>query len=149
MLIRQGVHAAGHPPFADRDLWNIRAFPASVRLDVAAFDHLAPLLGFVGDVLAEVRGRARQHVPPRSASRALILGSARPALISLLSLSTISAGVAFGAPMPDQKLASKPGTNSPTVGMSGSASERVAAVTASARSLPALIYSIDAAWWGT
>jgi hypothetical protein len=29
--------------------------------------------------------------------------------------------------------------------MSGSASERVAAVTASARSLPALIYSIDAA----
>jgi len=33
---------------------------------------------------------------------------------------------------------------SPTVGMSGSASERAAVVTASARSLPALIYSIDA-----
>src|SRR5262249_40093060 len=32
--------------------------------------------------------------------------------------------------------------NSPTVGMSGSASERVAVVTASARSLPALMYSI-------
>ena len=36
------------------------------------------------------------------------------------------------------------GRNSPTVGMSGSASERVAVVTASARSLPALMYSIDA-----
>ncbi len=43
---------------------------------------------------------------PRSARRALILGSARPALISLLSLSTISAGVFFGAPMPNQPLTS-------------------------------------------
>jgi hypothetical protein len=34
------------------------------------------------------------------------LGSARAALISLLSFSTISAGVAFGAPTPDQVLAS-------------------------------------------
>src|SRR5215510_4478207 len=33
---------------------------------------------------------------PKPASRAFILGSARPALISLLSFSTISAGVAFG-----------------------------------------------------
>ena len=40
-------------------------------------------------------------------------------------------------------LASKPGTKSPTVGMCGSASERVAVVTASARSLPALMYSRD------
>src|SRR5262245_47035878 len=45
-------------------------------------------------------------VPPKSANRALILGSARPALISLLSLSMISDGVFLGAPMPLQKLAS-------------------------------------------
>jgi hypothetical protein len=45
-------------------------------------------------------------VPPKSASRAFILGSARPALISLLSLSTISAGVFLGAPTPHQLLAS-------------------------------------------
>src|SRR5262249_33088525 len=64
--------------------------------------------------------------PPRSARRAFILGSSRAALTSLLSLSTISAGVALGAPRPDQLLASYPGTNSPTVGTSGSASERVA-----------------------
>jgi hypothetical protein len=45
-------------------------------------------------------------VPPRSARRALILGSARAALTSLLSLSTISVGVFLGTPTPYQKLAS-------------------------------------------
>src|SRR6516164_7175320 len=43
---------------------------------------------------------------PRSASCALILGSARPALISLLSLSITSVGVPLGEPKPDQPLAS-------------------------------------------
>ena len=45
-------------------------------------------------------GEPAKRVPPKSASRALILGSARAALISLLSFSTISAGVFLGAPMP-------------------------------------------------
>jgi hypothetical protein len=44
-------------------------------------------------------------IPPRSANRAFILGSARPALISLLSLLMISAGVVLGAPIPYQELA--------------------------------------------
>src|SRR6516165_4916463 len=44
--------------------------------------------------------------PPRSASRALSLGSVRTALISLLSFSTISAGVSFGTPTPCHELAS-------------------------------------------
>src|SRR5262245_27466065 len=44
--------------------------------------------------------------PPNSAIRVFILGSARPVFISLLSFSMISAGVAFGAPMPNQLLAS-------------------------------------------
>src|SRR5262249_30530919 len=64
--------------------------PPSLRLDVGRPDHLAPFLGFVGDELSKVGGRARQ---PTSARRALILGSVRPALISLLSMLTISAGV--------------------------------------------------------
>ena len=51
-------------------------------------------------------GEPPSTVPPKSASRALIFGSARAALISLLSLSTISAGVFPGAPMPYQALAS-------------------------------------------
>src|SRR5262245_17780480 len=45
-------------------------------------------------------------VPPRSARRAFILGSSRAALTSLLSWSTISAGVAFGTPRPYQLLPS-------------------------------------------
>src|SRR5262249_50913566 len=49
------------PRFAKRDLWNIRAFPASVRLDAGELDHLAPLLGFLSDQLAEVSGRTRKH----------------------------------------------------------------------------------------
>src|SRR5262245_60901461 len=43
---------------------------------------------------------------PRSAKGAFNLGSTRPALLSLLSLSTISAGVCLGAPMPCSALAS-------------------------------------------
>src|SRR5262249_50301467 len=43
-------------------------------------------------------------VAPHSASRAFNLGSARAALISVLSLSTISAGALRGAPIPVQKL---------------------------------------------
>src|SRR5262245_50713086 len=93
--------------------------------------------------LPKSAGEPANTVPPSSARRLLSAGSARPAFISLLSFSTIAAGVAFGAPTPNQALASKPGTNSSTVGMFGSASERVAVVTASARSLPALMYSID------
>src|SRR5207249_957447 len=81
-------------------------------------------------------GETAKAVPPSSPSRALSLGSARPALISSLSLSTISVGVALGAPMPNHTLASYPGRNSPKVGTSGSTGERVAGVTASARSLP-------------
>src|SRR5215468_8420473 len=77
--------------------------------------------------------RPKRIVTPRAASRALILGSARAALISLLGLSTISVGVFLGTPIPCQPLASKFGTNSLKVGTSGNASERVAVVTASAR----------------
>src|SRR5262249_53276058 len=80
---------------------------------------------------------------PSSLKRAFILGSASPALISLFSLSTISAGVLFGAPMPHQTVDSYPARKSPTVGTSGRASERIAAVTASGRNLPALICSIE------
>src|SRR5262249_45586301 len=51
-------------------------------------------------------GEPTGGVPPRSASFAFIFGSARAALMSLLSLSTISTGVALGAPMPSHALAS-------------------------------------------
>ncbi len=75
--------------------------------------------------------------------RFLISGSARIALISRLSLSMIETGVFRGAPMPAHALVSKPGTNSATVGMPGSASKRVVAVTANGRKLPARMCSIE------
>src|SRR5215475_113354 len=114
----------------------------SLGLCARELDYFAPFLGIVSDELAEVAGST---MPPRSANRAFNLGSASPALISLLSLLMISDAVFFGALRPTHWLASKPGTKSPTVGISGSASERIAVVTAKARSLPALMYSIDAA----
>ena len=45
-------------------------------------------------------------VAPRSTSRFLIVASETAALICLLSVAMISAGVPFGAPMPIQALAS-------------------------------------------
>ena len=48
----------------------------------------------------------RASAPPRSRSRGFILGSARAALISLLSFSMISVGVLLGAPIPYHPLAS-------------------------------------------
>src|SRR5262245_9074644 len=93
--------------------------------------------------LPKSAGESASTSPPRSASRVLILGSARPALISRLSLSMSSARVFLGAPSPSQALDSYPGTKSPMVGISGNASERLAVVTARARSLPALTDSID------
>ena len=56
----------------------------------------------------------------------------------------ISAGVFLGAQIPHHELASYPGTNSVAGAKSGNASRRVMVVTASARSLPVLTYSIDA-----
>src|SRR5262249_40405626 len=89
--------------------------------------------------LAKSAGEPGSTVPPKSANSAFILGSPRAALISVLSLSPIPAAVSLAAPIPYQPLASYPGTNSPTVGISGNTSNRVAVVTARGRSLPALI----------
>src|SRR5262249_8627199 len=65
--------------------------------------------------LPKSAGEPTNAVPPSSASRALILGSARPALMASLSLSIICDGVFFGAPTPNHWLASYPAPQSPTV----------------------------------
>src|SRR5262249_1637889 len=122
-------------------LWNVRRHQSAL-----APENLITLAHFSVSVamnLAKSEGEPGNTAAPRSANRAFNLGSTRPALISLLSLSTISAGVSLGAPIPCSALASQPGTKSPTVGTSGNTSERVAVVTASGRSLPALMNSID------
>ena len=56
---RPNITVTGHP-LATEAAHLLRSNPASLRLDVGRPDHLAPLLGFVGDELAEVGGRAAQ-----------------------------------------------------------------------------------------
>jgi hypothetical protein len=58
--------------------------------------------------LPKLAGVPGSTVPPKSASRAFIVGSARPALISLLSVSMILAGVFLGAPRPPMRPADGP-----------------------------------------
>src|SRR6267142_5808684 len=56
--------------------------------------------------LPKPAGDSANTVPPKSAIRAFSLGSARPALISLLSLSMTPTGVPLGAPTPYHALTS-------------------------------------------
>ena len=56
--------------------------------------------------LPKSAGEPASGVAPRSARRAFTFGSARPALIALLSLPTISTGVFLGAQNPFHPLAS-------------------------------------------
>src|SRR5262245_13265602 len=88
--------------FAERDLWNIRQsghwgfapenFTTLPHFSVSSAISLPKSVGEPGSVLA-----------PSSAIRDLILRSARAALISWLSLSTISVGIFFGAATPNHE----------------------------------------------
>jgi hypothetical protein len=74
----------------------------SLRLDVGKLDHLGPFVGFFSDYPSEVGGRSRDH-GPRSASRALVLGSAKPAL-SMLQVKPDLVEAARHAGMPAHEL---------------------------------------------
>src|SRR4051812_29172041 len=131
----QGLHPTG--------AWHQRPNGSQSTLAPENFTALPHLSVSSATNVAISAGVAMNGAAPRSASRALIVGSLSPALFWRLSLSTISVGVAFGAPIPNQVLTSNPGTVSPTVGTSGSTSERLAVVTAIARSLPSWTYCND------
>src|SRR5579871_2478202 len=72
----------------------------SFRFDIGHPNHVAPSRGLVRDELAEVSRRPAEHHAVKVAKSPLELGSTRAALISLLSLSTMSAAMFLGAPMP-------------------------------------------------
>ena len=59
---------------------------ASVCLDVGRPDHLAPLLGFVGDELSEVGGRARKHRAAQIGEPRLHLGIGEAGIDLLVEL---------------------------------------------------------------
>src|SRR5262249_23789115 len=85
-------------------LWNVRLHQSAL-----APENLITSAHFSVSVamnLAKSEDEPGNTAAPRSANRAFSFGSARPALISLLSLSTISAGVSLGAPRPSQRLVS-------------------------------------------
>src|SRR5258708_39125439 len=102
------VGAAGHPHSPKRALWNIepRASRAYSTLMLAARITLPHFSASSSINLPKSEAESASTLPPEFTSCAFILGSARPGLISLLSLSMISAGVFFGAPMPCHALAS-------------------------------------------
>src|SRR5262249_35911722 len=102
---------------------------SSLCLDVGCSDHFAPFLSFFRHEFSKVSGQSRISRRASIGEPCFNLGSASPALISLLSLSMIPTGVSLGAPIPNQLLASYPGTKLAIVGISGSAFERVAVVT--------------------
>jgi hypothetical protein len=56
-----GSEPLGQIDFAERELMEYPRLPPSVRLDACEPHHLAPLLGFLGDQLAEVSGQTRKH----------------------------------------------------------------------------------------
>src|SRR6476469_3438361 len=88
--------------FAERNLWNVGRHHSGLRpanLTTLPHSSVSSAMSF-----PKSAGEPASNVPPRSASRALILGSASPALISLLSLSMISMGVFLGAPTPNHWL---------------------------------------------
>src|SRR5437588_118044 len=89
-----------------RNLWNVRGKRCHSGLILFAritFAHfsVSSAINFPNSA-----GEPATAELPRSASRALILGSARPVLISLFNLSTIAAGVFLVTPTPNQVLAS-------------------------------------------
>src|SRR5262249_39065553 len=82
-------------------LWNVADHSA---LMLAARITLPPFGVSSARTFRKGGGGPERVAPPMSTRRAFSLGSARAALISLLSLSTISAGVFLGAATPYQPL---------------------------------------------
>src|SRR5262249_50283203 len=78
MLVRRPAIPAAPMPlprwcdFAERDVWNVGALPASVRLDAGDFDHLAPFVGVVSDKPAKVGGRHRHWCAAQVEQRGLL-----------------------------------------------------------------------------
>src|SRR5262249_36637976 len=70
----------------DGRLWNLGWNRGSVRLDAGELDHLRPFLGFVGDELAKVGGREREHVATEVEEPCLDLGIGKASVDLLVEL---------------------------------------------------------------
>src|SRR5262249_21913476 len=95
---------ARHPPFAERILWNMSRSRHPSGFAPENLTTLAHCSVSSAMSLLKSEVEPANTVPPRSAIRALIRGSVRATLISLLSLSMILVGVFLGAATPNQPL---------------------------------------------
>jgi len=131
-------------------LWNISAAIARItRLEARELTTL-PTSRFRGDELTELRGRPGSGSPPMSANRAFILGSARPALISRLRRSMISAGVLRGAPCRTTGSLRNPARNPHGRQLRQHLRARRGGTASAAAACPALTHSRWCrAWWRT
>ena len=112
-------------------------------LNVSRSDHLAPLLGFIGDQLAEFGGGVIGiGTPPWSCEPLLNLRIGETGIDPPVELVNNFGGCIFRRTNTIKGARLVAWHKSPTVGMSGRTAERVAVLTASARNLPALIYGI-------
>src|SRR5262249_54525074 len=81
------------PLFAERDLWNILG--GLLRFDVGGTYHLAPLLGFICDELAEVGRRAGKCAGSEFGNSRLDLKIGKRRLISWVELEQDFGGYFF------------------------------------------------------
>ena len=136
------------PPFAERPLRNIgRARADHSGLMPANLTTLPHFSVSSAMSLPKSAGEPGSTVPPRSASRALILGSARAGVDLLVELVDDLGGRVLGRADADSSarlVARHEFADGRDVRQRRPSASRV--VTASARSLPALMCSIDAAW---
>src|SRR5262249_24155004 len=84
-----------------RNIWLVNS--AHCGLMLAALTTLPHFSVSVAISVPKSAGEPASAIPPKSPSRAFMLGSAKAALISLLRVSMISGGVAFGAAIPPKK----------------------------------------------
>src|SRR5262249_23644628 len=125
--------------FAARDVISDRSLSSLLRLDVCCSDHLAPLFGFISDELTEVGGRLGERSGPQVGQARLDVGMRKTRIdISVQLVDDLGRCVpGYGNAVPGARLIAS--RNLLTVGRSGSASEGIEVVTASARSLPVLM----------
>ncbi len=89
-----------------RELRQLLVHPGSFRLDVGRSDHLGPPVSFIGKELAEFSGRHWHWQGAEIREPLLDLRISESGIISRLSFSINPAGVFFGAPIPNQTVAS-------------------------------------------
>jgi hypothetical protein len=114
----------------------------SCRIDVGYPNDFAPFGDFIGDELMKISRRTTKRCATDIGEPLLHFRIGEHGVDLMVERIDNRYRVFFGAPIPCQMDASNPGTNSATAGTSGKAPERVALVTARARSLPARMFAI-------